>query len=423
MNKEHLFDLAFSFREAKLWKQLREEELFAVKLSTDDKNETIVYCFVMGTNGQHKALAVYPGVRGFSTFREFCDVLISGSVEPEDVLIQDCMHCSLEQRDQLSKEELAELRAYCRKTDIPARAPFPKFTRYSPFCIPWSIADDGDWNTMETVLRVAEKMAEVIGRAGKAELGLRPVFVSTDGENLEPEQMDLFSDPSPDSEVTIPLFSIENDELAIDRIPLPPYIQRQIAPPKPVDGKTLEKLKQRKQQGVYECELFRYPEPVDGDPPFFPLVLFTVTENGFLLPPSLSKGPMLDPDAMLKDFIRGLNGAHPKAIKVRTEETKALLEGFCRDANILLVMTEELEHIDEALDELFDQMSDDEDNAYDEDDDVDDEDLEDIAAMLSQMSVAQIRDMPEFILDQILDVAEYFPADLIKKVHRAKGKQ
>lgn len=422
MDKEHVFDLAFSFRETKLWKKLKEEELFAVRLSADDQDESICYCFVMGANSEHTALAVFRGTRGFSTFREFCDVLISGSVEPEDVLIQDCMHCSLEQRDLLSQEELAELRAYCRKNDKPVRAPFPKFTRYSPFCIPWNITDESDWNAMETVLRVAEKMAEVIGRSGKAALGLQPVFVSTDGENIEPEQMDLFSEPSPDAEISIPLFSIENDELVIERIPLPPYIQRQIAPPKPVDGKTLEKLKRRKQQGIFECELFRYPEPVDGDPPFFPLVLFTVTENGFLLPPSLSKGPTCDTDAMLKDFIRGLNGAYPKAIKVRTEETKALLEGFCRDAHILLVMTEELAHIDEALDDLFDQMLDDEDDDYD-DADIDDEDLEDMTAMLSQMSVAQIRDMPDFILDQILDVAEYFPADIIKKVRRAKGKQ
>ena len=176
---------------------------------------------------------------------------------------------------------------------------------------------------------------------------------------------------------------------------------------------------------VNECELIRFPEPVDGDPPFFSLVLFTVNEDGFLLPPSFSKGQTCDPDAMLKGLIKSLNGAYPKAIKVRTEETKALLEGFCRDAHILLVMTEELAHIDEALDDLFDHMMDDDDDDDDDDDvgDVDAEDLEDMTAMLALMSVSEIRIMLDFILDQILDVAEYFPADIIKKVRRAKGKQ
>ena len=419
MNKEHLFDLAFSFRETKLWKQLVEEELFAVKLSANGKNDQIGYCFVMGTNGQHKAVAIYPGVTGFSTFRELTAALTSDSVEPEDGLIQDCIQCSLEQRDQFPPTQLEEIKAYCKKSGRPFRAPFPQFTRYYPFCVPWEVTDENDWLTLETVLRVVQKMAAEIEHSGKAALGLRPVLVCADEQMYAPEQMELFSEPSPDDEVTIPLFSIENDELAIERIPLPPYIQRQIAPPKPVDGKMLEKLKRRKQKGVYECELIRFPEPADGNPPFFPVVLLTVNEDGFLLPPSLSKGPMCDSDAMLKDFIRSLNGAYPKAIKVRTEETKALLEGFCRDAHILLVMTEELANIDEALDDLFDQMLDDD---YD-DDDVDNEDLEDITAMLSQMSVAQIRDMPDFILDQILNVAEYFPADIIKKVRRAKGKQ
>lgn len=128
---------------------------------------------------------------------------------------------------------------------------------------------------------------------------------------------------------------------------------------------------------------------------------------------------------MQTDLIKSLNGAYPKAIKVRTEETKALLEGFCRDAHILLVMTEELAHIDEALDDLFDHMMDDDDDDDDVGDvgDVDAEDLENMTAMLAQMSVSEIRSMPDFILDQILDVAEYFPPDIIKKVRRAKGKQ
>ena len=420
MNKEHLLDLAFSFRETKLWKKLKEEELFAVRLSADDQDGSIGYCFVMGANGEHTALAVFRGARGFSTFREFCDILISGSVEPEDVLIQDCMHCSLEQRDQLSQEELAELRAYCRKNDKPARAPFPKFTRYSPFCIPWNITDDSDWEAMETVLRVAEKMAEVIGRSGKAALGLQQVFVSTDGENFEPEQMDLFGNPSQDDRddaVTIPLYSIADDALVIERTSLPPYAQRTITPPSSINGKAVEKLKRRKQKGVYECELIRLPEPVDGDPPFFPVALLTLDENGFLFPFTLDKGPMCDPDDMLNDFIANLGNAYPKAIKVRTEETKSLLSEFCRRANILLVLTEELDHMDEAIDELFDQMLGD-----DEDDEEFEDELDEIVDMLAEMTVTEIRMMPDYILEQILATAEYFPAEIIKKVRLARKK-
>ena len=283
------------------------------------------------------------------------------------------------------------------------------------------MTDESDWLALETALRIVLKMAAEIERSGKAALGLRPVPVCADEQTYAPEQMYLFSEPSPDDEVTIPLYSIENDELVTERVPLPPYVQRHTAPPKHVGNKTLEKLKQRKQKGVYECELIRLPEVVDGDPPYFPLMLMAANNEGFLLPPTLNKGPICDPDAMMKDFIKSLNGSYPKAIKVRTEETKALFEGFCRDANIMLAMTEDLEHIDDALDDLFDQMLNDEEE--DEDiDDIDEDNLKDMAAMLAQMSISQIRRMPDFILDQILDMAEYFPPEIINKVQKAKRK-
>ncbi len=419
MNKQRLFDLAYSFRGAKLWKQLAEEELFAVKLSADGGEESIGYCMVMGTTGMHTALAVYRGNRGFSTFREFCDVLNEGSPEPEDVLIQDCIHCSFEQRDMLAPEEMAEIKAYCKKTGMPVRAPFPQFTRYQPFCVPFPVTDDSDWKTLETALRVAEKMAEVIRRSGKAALGLRPVFVSTEDASYAPEQMSLFGS-APDDEVTIPLYSIVNGSLVIERIPLPPYTKRTISPPAPVDEKTIENLKRRKQKGVYECELVRLPEPVDGAQPYFPVVLLTMDEEGFLLPISLSKGPMCDADDMLNDFIRNLGNAYPKGIRVRTEETKALLEGFCRQANILLMFTDDLEHMDEAIDDLFDSIMGDDDDDDDDDDDVFEEDREDIIAMLDQMSIKEIGMMPDYILDQILAAAKYFPARTIEKVRKAR---
>ena len=425
MNKTRLYELAYSYRGAKLWKQLAEEELFAVRLPPDGDDESIGYCFVMGATGQHTALAVYRGGRAFSTYREFCDVLHEGFTEPRDALIQDCMHCSFEQKDFLTPEELDQIKAYCKKTGIPARAPFPKFVRFQPFCVPGNVTDDGDWKTLENALRVAVKMAEVVKRSGKAALGLRPVYVSADDETYGFEQMDMFSAQTGDDEVTIPLYSLVNGSLLIERIPLPPYTKRTISPPAPVDEKTIENLKRGKQKGIFECELVRLPEPVEGKPPFFPVALFTVDGDGFLREPQLSSGPMVDADEMLSGFIASLGNSYPKAIRVRTEETFALLQTFCKKANILLTITDTLEYMDEVIDELFDRMMDDDDD-FDDDDDDDDDDFAferaEIVAMLESLSVAEIRRMPDFLLDQILAMAEYFPAELIEKVRRAKGK-
>ena len=53
MNMDRLYDLAFKFRESKLWNYVYEDELFAVKLS----DERTAYCSIMGSSGQHVALA------------------------------------------------------------------------------------------------------------------------------------------------------------------------------------------------------------------------------------------------------------------------------------------------------------------------------------------------------------------------------
>ena len=65
MNMDRLYDLAFKFRESKLWNYVYEDELFAVKLS----DERTAYCSIMGSSGQHVALALYIGAEGLDSFR------------------------------------------------------------------------------------------------------------------------------------------------------------------------------------------------------------------------------------------------------------------------------------------------------------------------------------------------------------------
>lgn len=422
MDKERLYDLAFAFRDNKVWKQIFEEELFAVRLSSGN-NSAVGYCSVMGRNGEHCALAVYVGAEGFSSLRKLFSISEKDPAGVLDYLTQDCIQCSLEQRDQFSPEELKEIRSYCKKTGRQFRAPLPQFSRYYPYCMPWYVTDEDDWKAIETALLVVKRITENLGNSGKAAIGLHPILMDLDDETYAPEQMLLFDDPVIDDDITIPLYSIENDELVIERIPLPPYTERRPAPPAHIDDAAVEKLKHKKQNGIYECEIIRLPEPVHGEPPYIPAALIAVNDEGFMLQPTLGNGPAYDPDELLAHFIKNLGKAYPKAIKVRTEETKLLLEEFCRKANILLAISDHLECLDEAIDSLFGHMLGDDDEEYDDDDEYDTEDdLNDMIAMLDEMSLSQIRMLPGFILDQILDAAEFFPEDIVKKVCLAKGK-
>ena len=66
---KELFDLAYAFRNSKIWKTVFEEELFAVSLP----DRRIGSCYMMGRNGEHMALAVHIGREGFSSYRKLKD--------------------------------------------------------------------------------------------------------------------------------------------------------------------------------------------------------------------------------------------------------------------------------------------------------------------------------------------------------------
>lgn len=413
MKKGQIFDLAYEFRNSKLWKQIYEEELFAVKLPHD-----IAYCNIMGRNGDHMALAVYIGTKGFTSYRELTSMPDFGPpTSMADYLTQDCIQCSIEQRDLLSPEELKELKAYCTKAGISFRAPFPQFSRYYPYCLPWTVSSKEDWDAIGTALLVASKMSAVIKQSGKAALGLWPVSVDLNGEEFASEQLGFFENP-PSEKVTIPLYSIVDGELVIERTSLPPYVEKPFSAPTCINEISVAKLKQKKQKGVFECDVIRLPQPVDGEPPYIPAMVMTVDERGNVLKPSIAKGPEYDPDELLNEFITNLGDAYPKTIKICSEEAKTLLEKFCKKANIRLTMTEEMDLLDEAVDSLMDHFEYDD----DDDDDYEESDLEEMIAMLDMMTVGEIKMLPNMVLDQILDAADLFPPEIVKKVRKSRGK-
>ena len=409
MNKTHLYDLAYEFRNSKVWKQIFEAELFAVKLPRKSAGENIAYCSLMGRGGEHMALAVYIGAEAFTSYRRIAAKGLDYSPgNMSNLLVQDCIQCSIEQRDQFGPDELDELKAYCKKAGISFRAPFPQFTRFYPYCVPWKVSETNDWSAMEASLSVITKLAGELKKYGKSALGLRPIAVELHSEAYASEQLDLFDDTIAD-DVTIPLYSIRDGNLVTERVPLPPYTERPLPAPTQFNDITMAKLMRKKQRGVYECELIRLPEPVDGKPPYLPAMLLTVDGDGLVLHPAMSSKPMYDPDEMINEFVSALGDAYPKTIKVRTVETKSLLEEFCRRAKIRLVDTEELDLLDEAVDSMMYHMG------YGYDEEEEGGDIDDLIEMLGEMTLEDIRMLPDMILDQMLEAAELFPPEIVKK--------
>lgn len=102
---EELYELAFAFRDTKLWNRLYEDELFAIPLPNGETG----YCSVMGRAGEHFALAVYPGKQGLRSFQRIQEAEDAigwfGLMDPlkmqEHMLSLRCVQCSLENKDML----------------------------------------------------------------------------------------------------------------------------------------------------------------------------------------------------------------------------------------------------------------------------------------------------------------------------------
>lgn len=203
---KRLYDLAYQFRNAKLWNKIREDEVFAV-----DSPEGILYCHVMGRGGEHRALSVYIGEEAFASsfWRFFGDPPASLA----DILVQDCIQCSIEKKDQLTEEELEILREYCDGTGTPFRSPFPQFSRYYPHCVPWILEKDSDREALCAALEVVAFMSATILEKGKDALMLHAIGP----ENDAPEQISLIgeSEKKPPEAEQIPLYSIRNGALRI----------------------------------------------------------------------------------------------------------------------------------------------------------------------------------------------------------------
>ena len=124
---DSLYDLAFQYKEARLWKKLWDTELFAVAL--DDGN--IGYCSVMGRNGGHNALAVYPGDAGLESLRSIEDrsMAIDECEYKECLLVQDCVSVSFESRDFFHAHTWNELGEYCARRGILRRGPMKQIGR------------------------------------------------------------------------------------------------------------------------------------------------------------------------------------------------------------------------------------------------------------------------------------------------------
>ncbi len=425
--KNQLYDLAFSVRAAKPWKVICEEEIFAVQLT----RSLIGYVSVMGRNGEHLSVALYVGPAGFRSLMRLMDAETSTPAAFHIGISQESLQCVFESRDELDPAALAEVRDYAKREGYVFKGPnsYPSLMKYESYALPSPIRRAKDIRYLSLALEATLALLEALGEHDREDLGLAPL------ENAQQ---------------ALPLLTKEGDMFRVSSTPQPR--SGRVTPPQPkaVSPARIRELRALRRIPELCCEVFRAPAPIQDDPdepPYFPALLMIMDRKSHMLyRPAHALGRIYNADELLSTFIDSLMSAEicPKTISVRDEETRCLLEGFCRDAKIRLAFTDELPELDDALSDLLDFFARGEaegdwalDDDDDDDDDWDEEDealfnfdetppeatLDNIRVSLMTMSEKELRGIPPFLIRQYQQLIESgdLPKSLAVRLEKLPG--
>ena len=334
MISDKLFGLAFEYKKTRLWNILWDRDVFAVKLS----DGRIGYISIMGAAGKHCALGLYIGEEGFQSYRSIIGVdeyLLPPLEAHEHLLKQDCLQCAFESKDEVTQEEREEAKKYARAhgIKIAGKNAYPYFAKYQPNCCPWHLETEQEQEDLCKALAAAIEMAELLKENQPDELGFRKF-------NMELEE--------------VPMLELRDGVYVLERIKLPEE--------KPVEWPAAEarndiaiaNLKKARKEGLWECEIVRYLEPVQDKPdeiPYFPVILLAVeSATDYILPVSIVEHYEEDPENLLNVFMDALlmQNVCPAEIKVRDERTYVFLKAFCDRMKITISIEKELPALDDA---------------------------------------------------------------------------
>ncbi len=345
---DELYDLAFAFRDAKLWDKLYEDELFAIPLPNGETG----YCSVMGMAGEHLALAVYPGEQGLWSFRRIQEA--AGAIErfeplnelkmQEYLLSQLCLQCSFENKSMLSPEELTSVRAYANRRNVKfrGRSSFPQFVTYRPAKYPALITSEDDIRILCEALRAAAAVNERL----------------LDAEWIEAEKKTLGFSDGPAVGRPLPLLARAQDAYIWSVGTLPDTAPQTYPQPILRDDILLMRLKRAKKRNTsWVCDVVMCPQPVqekEGDTPVFPYVLLAADkETEAALPPVMVCDYEKEADTLLHSLgERMLELYVPRRMIVTDDRTRTFLENLTSSLGIKLVHAREDELL-EALEADF----------------------------------------------------------------------
>ena len=405
MASDIMYQLAFRFRERKMWKTLSDTDLFAVRFSDGE----IGYCCVMGMLGEHFALAVYPGQDGYASYCYTMDYATDHDVPDTELIVsQNCIQCSFENKAMLAEREVEDVQRYAAETGrtLRGRNAFPQFVKYSPGRYPWHFDCRQDEDRICEALEAAIWLSDLLKEKKIDEAGMRTLYgesrdllllKKTDGT------WKLSSTTRPAGERVWPVPVLENEVITAH-------------------------LRKAKKTEKWECGTIYLPSPVqneedDMEIPWFPLTLLCVDSiTGMVKSPIMGKPD--EQEEMLRELAEMMvsDNICPQTIYAADDRCFALLENFCSRCGIRLIRQDGLDEYEMARDSLLEHVNGDEpDYEEDEDESSDGEaELDQFFDTLMKMRDEELQTMPEDFVRLVFNLAEngLVPEELIQRMKK-----
>lgn len=383
MLSNKLYELAFAYKKTKLWQQLWDTQVFAIELS----GGRIGYVSIMGMAGEHLAVGLYRGEEELASLYRTATVDPNGmpiSQYYEYMLQQSCLMCAFEGKDMLTAEEREEAKAYARANNIriSGKNAYPQFQTYRPYHVPWQITEEQQQDDLCEALSASIALAGMLKGKRAYEMGFAEI-----NKNAS----------------EIPFLRLQGDGYVMEKMKFPAIKPKAHPKPQFQNDIAAAGLKKIPCEGIWECGIVRFPEPVQNTPdevPHFPVILFALeSEKRLLLPVSPAEYYEENPEELLDPFVGALleQKMCPAQIKARDERTYAFFEGFCGRMNIKLTLEEDLPALEECEYEFYKNFSPDSPKGFSMGSEEDAASMMAALYMMSQMNDEELEEMPEEI--------------------------
>jgi hypothetical protein len=127
-----LYSLMAQVEELAPWEWMEEDDIFGFQMPG---TEELGFVSVMGTLGEHYAVAVYQGTKGLSGFWHMQE--LGPDMTPEVLLNVPQLQASFEDREEITKEDRDVIKQLGLK--FRGAKAWPQFRSFRPGCFPWYI--------------------------------------------------------------------------------------------------------------------------------------------------------------------------------------------------------------------------------------------------------------------------------------------